>query len=94
MKMKGTDMESVRLKFLEGHETLILIVIYKPQNLESDNGKLLWDEIVQGSRNENVISIEDFNFNQIEWSNLTVNLESSDVLEMAQDCFSKQLCQK
>nr|XP_053644522.1 uncharacterized protein LOC128697033 isoform X1 [Cherax quadricarinatus] len=90
IKSEVTHTESVWIEFSEGHEKLILGVIYRPPNLDRDQGRLLWEEIVKATRHDNVVILGDFNFSHIDWNFLTGNLESYDFLEVVQDCFLKQ----
>nr|XP_053633351.1 uncharacterized protein LOC128689237 [Cherax quadricarinatus] len=90
IKSEVTHTESVWIEFSEGHEKLILGVIYRPPNLDRDQGRLLWEEIVRATMHDNVVILGDFNFSHIDWNFLTGNLESYDFLEVVQDCFLKQ----
>nr|XP_053638192.1 uncharacterized protein LOC128692900 [Cherax quadricarinatus] len=90
IKLEASTTESVWLQLLEGREKLILGVIYRAPNLDRECSRLLWDEIRKASAYENVVLMGDFNYRQIDWSNLTGNLESGDFLDTIQDCFLKQ----
>ncbi len=70
---------------------VVIGVIYRPPDLDSDVSVSIMWEILIAARNKNVCIMGNSNYRNIDWDIFIENRESEEFLEVIQDCFKKQL---
>ena len=84
------ESETVWVEIKNDRKSLVLGLIYRTPGLDRFNSKIIYDEITKAARANTVCIVGDFNFRNINWENLTGDLESEDFLDMVQDNFLYQ----
>ena len=84
------ESETVWVEIKNDRKSLVLGLVYRPPGLDRINSKIIYDEITKAARSNTTCVVGDFNYRNINWDNLTGDIETEDFLDMVQDNFLYQ----